>query len=321
MQIDYTKLTVDEIRKLIVADSGGIISAEMAAEIKGKASLIAAHETIIQQFGGTTHQQELESSGVAVFEDGSIETGVTDALYRVPTRPKYSSPEWSDFVMSQFTEDELVEGNPNIHGLRRVTELLLGEVAESRIVDYKTSPDPGIPGKAVVVYEVVIAWALDAGEYLDLNVGLPLRKYQGIASAWVGNTDDEYAVFPEAIAETRAEARALRKALRINKVSADEVTKRDVKQFVEKALKDKDSEWNEDEKINDMQVNLIKVMCDRLGIDVLKFINKNGDNYTAIEQVTKGVATKMISTLNAYQSNGNDVSIPPSILKGTTNED
>ena len=51
--------------------------------------------------------------------------------------PDQLSPEWHDYVMGQFQDYELVEINgekyPNCYGLRRVVELLIGDIVERNI--------------------------------------------------------------------------------------------------------------------------------------------------------------------------------------------
>ena len=67
--------------------------------------------------------------------------------------PDYLSPEWDAYVMSQFEPNELIDGYPNVAGLRRVAELLLGPILES-------GPSQVFPvvgngaGRATVVYAV-----------------------------------------------------------------------------------------------------------------------------------------------------------------------
>ena len=48
-------------------------------------------------------------------------------------KPNMSSPEWSDYVLGHFEEDELWEGHPTASGLRRVTELLMGPITQNDI--------------------------------------------------------------------------------------------------------------------------------------------------------------------------------------------
>ena len=49
-------------------------------------------------------------------------------------RPSITSPEWNDYVLSLFEENEKYDGRPKCHGLRRVAELFLGEIVSSRPV-------------------------------------------------------------------------------------------------------------------------------------------------------------------------------------------
>jgi len=57
-------------------------------------------------------------------------------------------------------------------------------------------------------------------------------RYSEVADSWEGNTDDMFCAFAVAIASTRAEARALRKALKIKGVAAEELTKKDTAKIV-----------------------------------------------------------------------------------------
>ena len=39
--------------------------------------------------------------------------------------PSVTDPGWNDYVMSKFIDKELYDGNPLVHGLRRVAELVI----------------------------------------------------------------------------------------------------------------------------------------------------------------------------------------------------
>jgi len=122
-----------------------------------------------------------------------------------------TSPEWNDHVLSYFEKSELYEGRPLTAGLRRVAELLLGRIVSSRPTQVFAPVSGNEIGRATVVWELVFA---DGSLFSD------------VADCWEGNTDDAFCVFNTATAATRAEGRALRKALRLKTVSAEEMTKK-----------------------------------------------------------------------------------------------
>jgi hypothetical protein len=239
--------------------------------------------------------------------------------------PRYSSEEWEAFVLGSFTKEELVDGQyPTINGLRRVCELLLGEIVFSGPVEIEQSMDANHCGRASVMYEIVIAWKRDIGPYVSINDGLPIRKFRGMGGSWTGNTADMFAVFPEAIAENRAEVRALRKALRLKNVAADELPGKDTaavtKQIREKQKeKETSGDWEEASLITDQQKSVINSLCERLNIDVDKFINSGERQYQSVELITRKTAAKMIQRLNEYQGAGN-IEIPQVLLKETEDE-
>ena len=56
----------------------------------------------------------------------NTETGVTDIVET--NAPSMTSPEWNEYVLSLFEENELIDGNPLVAGLRRVAEVVLGPI-------------------------------------------------------------------------------------------------------------------------------------------------------------------------------------------------
>ena len=59
-----------------------------------------------------------------------------------PEPPEMTEPGWAQYVLGQFADDELEEQNPRVEGLRRVAELLLGEIVEEEcdLVQAPTRP-------------------------------------------------------------------------------------------------------------------------------------------------------------------------------------
>lgn len=203
--------------------------------------------------------------------------------------PDYLSPEWSDYVMSQFTADELSDGAPNVHGLRRVAQKLLGAIVSTKIVQFFPATDSSTYGRASCVYEVAIEWCDGF-----------IRIFQDAAGAYPGNTDQMYAKYPEAIATTRAEARCLRKALRIKGPASEEVC---VTPTTESIM----VETNITASISGAQISLIKTRCGEYKIDVEKFINHYLGVNDAIEKLSREQAQTLCQKINEFQTQRTDI--------------
>ena len=214
-----------------------------------------------------------------------------------PIMPVYGSKKWSDFVMSQFEKGEMFDGNPTCAGLRRVAEELLGDIIVSRPSQVWPATNPDGPGRATVVFEICIDWHRSG----------QIRTYSEVADVWHGNTGDLFCAHPVATASTRAEGRALRKALKVKCLAAEELTKKDVVGIVRAAVsvtKPNNGDWQEEAAITTHQINFINTKCKQLDVNVLKFINLGKNTYEGIENVTKAKAIEMLNVLNDFQSNG-----------------
>ena len=179
--------------------------------------------------------------------------------------PSMLSSEWNDYVMSHFDESELINGNPICAGLRRVAELLLGSILESGPHEVYPATDPNGPGRATVIYRVVFDW-MNSGQ---------IKVFSEVADVWHGNTDDLFCAHPVATASTRAEGRALRKALKLRKLAAEELSKKDIISIVQQTVPSKptDGDWNPEEKISVQQISFVDNKCRQLDINVMSFIN------------------------------------------------
>jgi hypothetical protein len=221
-------------------------------------------------------------------------------------RPVYGSKEWNEFVMSKFERHELIDKNPICAGLRRVAEELLGDIISSGPSEVYPSNDPNGPGRATVVYQVVFNW-MNSGE---------LRTYSEVADVWHGNTDDLFCAHPVATASTRAEGRALRKALKVRCLAAEELAKKDIVSIVRESVKVEgatDGEWNDSDGISAAQVNFIDRKCEQLDINVMEFVNSGENTYSGIEDVSKQTASAMLGRLNQYQNGQSNL---PDSIKG-----
>tara|TARA_R110002110_G_scaffold37253_5_gene123253 strand:- start:13511 stop:14443 length:933 start_codon:yes stop_codon:yes gene_type:complete len=229
-------------------------------------------------------QQQQQEEEVAVVKEGSDEE----------ERPSIFSDEWNGYVMAHFKSNEMIDGNPICAGLRRVAELLLGDIVDSGPLQVFPATDNNGPGRATVVFGVTFNW-MNSGSH---------KTFKEVADVWHGNTDDLFCAHPVATASTRAEGRALRKALKLRCLAAEELAKKDIVNIVQQAVKQAPTsgEYESNKNISSQQVQFIDNRCNQLDIDVVKFINIGENTYNSINEVTKDNAKKMIKVLNTYQN-------------------
>lgn len=217
----------------------------------------------------------------------NVDTRVKDKI--VMEGPTPTSPEWNDYVLGLFDESELYEGRPLCAGLRRVAELLLGRIVSSRPTQVFPPMSGDQIGRATVIWEVVFA---DGSLFSD------------VADCWEGNTDDAFCVFNTATAATRAEGRALRKALRLKTVAAEEMTKKNTASIVRSISQTKnvatEGEYDDSQRMTDPQANFIDVKCKQLNLNVAEFF-KEVFEVNVKRNVNKGQASAAIQKLNDFQ--------------------
>lgn len=211
----------------------------------------------------------------------------------IPTIKDY---EWHDYVMSHFHKDELIDGCPKVDGMRRVCELLVGEIfaIDSDIVQ---TPTPENERRATVRVSVTII----KPDNTDV-------RYTGAADVYVGNTQGVYAYHPVALAETRAEGRALKRALRLrNVVSAEEV---DAGGKVDEVLT-----GEQNQPINDTQKTFIYMVCskERLNLNVEKTILYLNNKIKNASSIKYGEAKELIMKLDEYNRKPDTI---PEEIKG-----
>lgn len=205
---------------------------------------------------------------------------------RIHTR---QDTDWNDYVLSQLREDEMIEGSPTVSGLRRLTELLIGEIRTSQCHVFCC---PTNDNRIAVVKHTI--------QIIDSNGQYKL--YEGVADCHRHNTDAPYSAYLVATADTRAEGRALRSMLGIKKAVAEELSK--------------DPQPEADigsgvENITSIQEKTIKALCLRMKLDLDKYINSGKGKFESIKDVDYSSAQGMIQQLNLYQQN--DDKIPTDI--------
>lgn len=239
----------------------------------------------------------LEEEEMKVEEVNEV-NGETNEPMSPPT-PSLGDYEWHDYAMTHFHKDELIEGNPSVDGMRRVCELLIGEILETQTSVVGT-PNEGNQYRASVVVSVVI------------DDGKNIKKFDGAADAFSGNAEQEYARHALALAETRAEGRALKRALRLRKVvSAEEIVD---------SSKIENVVVGGPNKIVDTQVNFVDLLAKNGNINVEKLVKSLYNEVdgrplvlTNIRQLTYDQATALCTKLSEYRNKPDSI---PEDIKG-----
>lgn len=194
---------------------------------------------------------------------------------------------------TQFKQDELVvgkDGNQTVRlrGLQRCAHLA-GLVESFPVMSYIQ-----VQGSHVIIQCVY---------HVRFNDG---SHFGGAADVNNKNISDEYGKYPTAVAESRAESRALRKALGITDMLAYEEVDQDG------ILGQKDLSVSD--KVERQQVDAINLMLTQLKIDALTIINevlptKRAKEINALQDLTVGEASKILEVLN--QKRADLPSTPP----------
>ena len=227
-----------------------------------------------------------------LFEDcqlatpSNTDTSVKDVI--MSDAPDMLSPEWTDYVKTLFDESKTIDGNPLVHGLRRVAEQVLGPISFSGPTQvFPVQTEHGV-GRATVVFTVRFANGLECAE---------------VADSWEGNTDDTFCAFAVAIASTRAEARALRKALKMRGVAAEELTKKDTAKIVRQAsqvTRQSDGEYDESTSgMTDNQARFLDAKCKQLNVNVKKLFGQLKVDTNRV--ISKKAASDAIELVNSFQ--------------------
>ena len=160
--------------------------------------------------------------------------------------PQPSDKGWTQYALSLFQDDEMDGEHPRLEGLRRVAELLLGEVVEERC-------------------ELISAPTMENGERACSKASIVFsdgRIFEALADASPNNCQKDFAMFPVAMSDTRAKGRAYRSALRLKRVvSAEEV------------CGSVNEEIDVNKNIQTGQITAIRLLSDRSNISIKKLLD------------------------------------------------
>lgn len=255
---DLSVMPLAQLRQLM-SEKYGVVNADKMS----RANLIANYRKLAV---------EEEFDPLAIVEDESA-CNVEDNTEVVPEQ---DSPEWHEYVMSQFRQGELVDGCPNVMGLRRVARKVIGPIVEDTV---KTIAVPDERVKMAVVEATI---AFDA-------YGVRV-VFSDVADVSPANSVMPYLNHPTSTAASKAASRALRKALGLtNVLSAEEKTPETVSHAA--------SVFGENE-ITYIQTRILEELCKRNNVNLVKFVNSGDRHYNSLGELTEAAASKLIERFN-----------------------
>jgi len=180
--------------------------------------------------------------------------------------PKPNDPEWTQYVLGKFLDDEVDGKNPRVEGLRRIAGELVGELIEEGC-DLVAAPMEENRFRACVK-----AW----GVFLTPNG--QLKRFEALADAHSDNCFEDYATYLVAMADTRAKGRVFRNALCLRRVVASEEVSKTMA-----AVKDTQNGGN----IHTGQISLIRLIADRNNFSIAEVLDDLGIAYKLNEQTSE----------------------------------
>ena len=255
----------------------------------------------------TSESDYIAKIGEATLEPREeIENGKGEITYG----PTPSDPEWTDYVLGQLTEDEIIKdknnpkkGYPTTDGLRRMVEKLVGPIIKSNTTIHQV-PNPENERRATVVVNI--------GIFNDLySVAL---EFSGAADVYVGNSCVPFGNHPVATAETKAEGRAYKRALKIKVSTYEEMNGASSDDIV---FPTNTTLMNDSIYIKSDQLNFIDILCQRLDINPTKFIHNFLPNFSKVPKLLPyDESCNILALLQKYQGKGKEVAVIEEQIKG-----
>lgn len=189
--------------------------------------------------------------------------------------PSISDPGWTEYVLSSLMDYEKDNGSPKTDGLRRIATKLLGVFSSQTDILQTPTVENGFRASVKV----------------ELTFHNNRFSTTGAADVYSGNTKAKFATHAVATAETRAEGRALRKALRLTKVlAAEELTGPDA-----------DEPTGADGRANTGMLNGLRIMANKIGKTLLQCAEMNRITIGSEEDLTTDQGLRLSNWINKVQ--------------------
>ena len=195
--------------------------------------------------------------------------------------PRDFDSEWSEYLLDQLSDHELINGAPTVDGLRRITEKCFGEIVESKssIVEAPRS-DNGL--------RCTICHTLTIVKHRTLRT----IKIDGCVDVLHSKTPYPFKDHLVATAETRGEGKALRRALKIRVITAEELQSESEEEVL-----------ISEEGINDQQILALNQLCKRLDVNVEGLVKTKCSEVKSVNEINNLEARLLISKLSDLQRN------------------
>lgn len=309
--MNIANMSADDIRVELKEKYG--YTDEQVSSIKGKNNLAI---TLKREVDAESQDKDGFFAEITIEKPVTKTDNIEENQEKQTKKMEIGSKEWEDYVFSSLYPNEIEEKDgvkyPKASGLRRLTQKLLGPIIKSGPVSVTQIDNES----ATVVYELHVLYnnvnITNANRYIpeDELLSAQVRIYSAAANVYRGNTPDVFAVHSVATAETRAEGRALKRALCLSTYTAEEMNNdKDVQAIFENKVKATES------KIKTTQITAITTLCGRLGIDVHKFTaSQFPEHLTFDDTLSYERATKLMVLLNKYQTKDSEsLQIPEEI--------
>jgi hypothetical protein len=212
----------------------------------------------------------------------------TETVESTPHKVTPNDLGWTDYVLGLLSDDEKIAGNPTTDGLRRIFEVALNCDVIEAITEIVQAPTPENEKRATATHTIRYILKSDSSEDSEVKY----RAVTGAADVYWGNCDKIYRNHPTAVAETRAEGRALRRGLKLRKVVAAEEIAKDIEDHPDE---------NSVSKISVNQINFIDVIAQRLNVNVANLIKSLAITEANIYNIAHEDAVSVIKHLTSYQ--------------------
>jgi len=216
--------------------------------------------------------------------EGMIDEIIEDKVVAVEVEEnnrKCTDVDWVDYILDQLADHELAQGNPTTDGLRRVAEKEFGQIVLSD-TDILEIPDKALTGKVTAKHTLVF-------QRHDGKGTLRVSACVDVIGTKLPAPFNQHLV---ATACTRAEGKALRRALKIRVQTAEELM----------TAEDPEDD-NGGDPINDQQLLAINQLCKRNNLNVVLVIKEVAKSMKKLVDVKNIQGRHILTNLAEYQRN------------------